>query len=89
MNASLPKYRIGDTIYLSDLYRNLILYALEVRIARKYKLYSYLEQAERDLVEAKDSIDKNTMQNRPLTSIDNGCGGYMDDYYNGLGGVGL
>ena len=89
VNASLPKYRLGDTIYLSDLYHNLILYALEVRIARKYKLYSYLEQAERDLVEAKDSIDKNTLQNRPLTNIDNGCGGYMDDFYNGLGGVGL
>lgn len=89
VNSKLPRYRLGDTIYLSDLYRNLILYALEVRIAIKYKLYSYKEQAEKDLASAKDSIDKNTLQNRPITNIENGCGGYMDDYYNGLGGVGL
>ena len=89
VNSTLPRYSIGDSIYLPDLYRNLILYALELKIAKKYKLYSYKEQAEADLTAAKDSIDKNTLQNRPLTNLDNGCGGYMDDYYNGLGGVGL
>lgn len=89
VNSALPKYRIGDTMYIPDLYRSLVLYALEVKICRKYKLYSYLEQANADLLAAKDSIDRNTLQNRPLTNIDNGCGGYMDDYYNGLGGVGL
>ena len=90
VNSALPKYRLGDTIYLSDLYHDLILYALEVKACKKYKLYSYLEQAERDLAEAKDLIDRNTLQNRPMTNIDEGCcGGYMDDFYNGLGGVGL
>lgn len=89
VNSSIYKYHIGDSIYLPDLYHDLILYALEVNICKKYKLYSYIEQAERDLSGAKDLIDRNTLQNRPLTNIDDGCGGYMDDYYNGLGGVGL
>ena len=90
VNSSLPKYRLGDTIYLSDLYHDLILYALEVKACKKYKLYSYLEQAEKDLADAKDMIDRNTLQNRPMTNIDDGCcGGYMDDFYNGLGGVGF
>lgn len=89
VNSRLPKYKLGDTIYLSDLYYNLILYALEVRLCKRYKYYSYLEQAKDDLTAAKDSIDRNTLVNRPLTNIDNGSRGYMDDYYNGLGGVGL
>jgi len=89
VNSRLPQYRLGDTIYLSDLYHDLILYALEVRLCKKYKLYSYLDQAEKDLNDAKDSIDRNTLVNRPMTNIDNGANGYMDDYYNGLGGVGL
>lgn len=89
VNSRLPKYKLGDTIYLSDLYHNLILYALEVRLCKRYKLYSYIEQAKDDLTDAKDSIDRNTLVNRPLTNIDNGSRGYMDDYYNGLGGVGL
>ena len=89
VNSRLPQYRLGDTIYLSDLYHDLILYALEVRLCKKYKLYSYLDQAEKDLNDAKDSIDRNTLVNRPLTNFDNGANGYMDDYYNGLGGVGL
>lgn len=90
VNSALPKYRLGDTIYLSDLYHDLILYALEVKACKKYKLYSYLEKAEKDLADAKDLIDRNTLQNRPMTNIDSDCcGGYMDDFYNGLGGVGL
>lgn len=89
VNSRLPQYRLGDTIYLSDLYHDLILYALEVRLCKKYKLYSYIDQAEKDLNDAKGTIDTNTLVNRPLTSIDNGANGYMDDYYNGLGGVGL
>lgn len=89
VNSALPRYRLGDSIYLSDLYHDLILYALEVKACKKYKLYSYLEQAERDLAEAKDLIDRNTLQNRPMTTIDDGCGGYMDDFYNGMSGAGL
>ena len=89
VNSRLPNYRLGDSIYLSDIYHDLILYALEVRLCKKYKLYSYLEQAEADLNAAKDAIDRNTLVNRPLTNIDNGSRGYMDDFYNGLGGVGL
>ena len=88
VREKIPAYRIGDTIYLSDLYRNLILYALEVRICKKYKLYSYLEQAQADLLAAKDSIDTNKLANAPDVSDASLSGSYLDSYYDGLGGVG-
>ena len=85
----LPHYSAGDTIYLSPLYKNLILYALEYRMVKRYKLYAYKAQVDEDLLAAKDAIDKNAAVNRPLTNLGQLAGSYMDDFYNGLGGVGL
>jgi len=85
----LPHYSAGDTIYLSPLYKNLILYALEARMVKRYKLFAYKESVAEDLLAAKDAIDKNAAVNRPLTNLGQLAGSYMDDYYNGLGGVGL
>lgn len=84
----LPKYAAGDTIYLSPLYKNLILYALEQRMVMRYKLGAYKDFVEQSLLEAKDSIDKNAAVNRPMTNIGNMSGSYLDDYYNGLAGLG-
>lgn len=89
VSQKVPTYRLGDTIYLSDLYYSLILYALEQRLVARYKLYSYKEQVEQDLLAAKDAIDDNALRNRPLTNIDNIGGGYMEDFYNGMAGVGF
>ena len=89
VSEKVPTYRLGDTIYLSDLYYSLILYALEQRLVARYKLYSYKDQVEQDLLAAKDAIDDNALRNRPLTNIDNIGGGYMEDFYNGLAGVGF
>lgn len=86
---AMPKYSAGDTIYLSDLYRNLVLYALEMRMVKRYKLYAYKESVAEDLLEAKDAIDKNAAVNRPLTNLGNAVGSYMDDFCNGMAGVGL
>lgn len=65
-NSSLPHYRLGDMIYLSPLYHDLILYTLEMRMVKKYKLYSYQERVQQDLTTAMDAIDVNTAVNRPL-----------------------
>lgn len=86
---SLPKYKAGDTIYLSPLYSNLILYALEQRMVLRYKLGAYKQMVDESLLEAKNAIDKNAAANRPMTNIGDIGGSYMDDYYNGLGGVGF
>jgi hypothetical protein len=65
-NSAMPDYQLGEFIYLSPLYRNLILYALEVRLCKRYKLYSYIDQAKDDLTDAMKAIDTNTAQNRPM-----------------------
>lgn len=89
VNSQLPHYKLGDMIYLSSLYYNLVLYALEERLVAKYKLKSYEDQVNRDLIAAKKAVDTNTANNRPL---DNGLevgGSYLDCYYDLLGGVGM
>ena len=58
-------------------------------MVKRYKLYAYKAQVDEDLLAAKDSIDKNAAVNRPLTNLGQLAGSYMDDFYNGLGGVGL
>lgn len=88
-NSRLPNYRLGDTIYLSDLYHNLIQYALELKMVIKYKLKSYKEDVQIELTKAMKSIDTNTANNRPLTNGTEGIGDYMSPYYNLLGGLGL
>lgn len=67
-NSSLPHYKLGDFIYLSPLYHDLILYTLEMRMVRKYKLYSYEAQVQKDLNAAMAAIDTHTAANRPLTN---------------------
>ena len=88
-NSRLPTYKLGDTIYLSDLYHNLILYALEMKLVNKYKLVSYREQTQIELTKAMKSIDTASANNRPLTNGTDGIGDYMSPYYNLLGGLGL
>lgn len=88
-NSRLPTYKLGDTIYLSDLYHNLILYALEMKLVFKYKLASYRDQTQLELTKAMKSIDTTTANNRPLTNGTEGIGDYMSPYYNLLGGLGL
>lgn len=89
LNSQLPHYRLGDTMYLPSLYYNLVLYALERRLVIKYKLKSYQEDVERDLLIAKKAINTNTANNRPLDSGLEGGGTYLDCYYDLLGGNGF
>lgn len=67
-NSSLPHYKLGDMIYLSPLYHDLILYTLEMRMVKKYKLYSYQDRVKQDLDGAMAAIDTHTAANRPLTN---------------------
>lgn len=87
-NSQLPQYKLGDTIYLSDLYHNLILYALEMKLVHKYHLESYRASTQLELSKAMKSIDTTTANNRPLTN-ELGGGDYMQPYYDLLGGVGF
>lgn len=88
-NSQFPKYKLGDTIYLSDLYHNLILYALEMKMVNKYKLESYRQQTQIELTKAQQAIDTMTARNRPLTNELGATGSYLDCYYDLLGGTGF
>lgn len=70
VNSALPQYKLGDMIYLSPLYHDLLLYSLEYRMVAKYKLYSYKEQVKEDLAGAMSAIDSITAQNRPMRNDD-------------------
>ena len=69
-NSSLPDYKLGDTIYLSPLYHNLILYALEQKMVDRFKLYSYGDKVDLELTKAMKAIDTNTAQNRPMINAE-------------------
>lgn len=65
-NMTLPDYQLGEFIYLSPLYRSLILYALEQKMVNRFKLYSYGDKVDLELTKAMKAIDTNTAQNRPM-----------------------
>ena len=88
MNSSLSKYKLGDFIYLSDLYHDLLLYSLEMRMVAKYKLYSYKDQVKEDLAGAMRSVDNFAAANRPMRNDDQLCDSYTrpaDDLIAGFG----
>lgn len=88
-NSALPNYRLGDHIYLSQLYFNLILYSLEQRMVAKYKLYSYKQQVNEDLAGAMAAIDATTAQNRPMRNDENFVDGPMQPAEDLLAGYGF
>lgn len=84
----LPKYELTDTMSISPLYHDAIVYSLAVAICEKYKLKDYQDDMEREKAAALAVIDRNTLVNRAM-EINNFGSSYMDGYYNGLGGNGL
>lgn len=89
INSQLPHYKLGDTIYLSPLYYNIVLYATEDMLVARYHLKSYEERVGRDLLGAKKSINTNTANNRPLDNGLDSDASYLDGYENLIGGVGF
>lgn len=88
LNSSMSHYKLGDFIYLSDLYHDLLLYSLEMRMVAKYKLYSYKDQVKEDLAGAMRSVDNFAAQNRPMRNDDQLCDSYTrpaDDLIAGFG----
>lgn len=88
-NSALPNYRLGDKIYLSQLYYNLILFTLEMRMVKKYKLYSYKAEVAEDLAGAMKAIDSSTAKNRPLCNDELLVNGYTRPAEDLLGGLGF
>jgi hypothetical protein len=89
LNSQLPQYKMGDNVYLSSLYYGLVLAQTKERMVDRFKLYSYAESVNTELLAAKKAIDTNTANNRPEdTGVTEG-GSYLDGYYDLLGGNGF
>lgn len=88
-NSKLPKYDLDQTIYLSDLYNELLMSALCVRLANFYELSDQKKAAlESDLLAAKTLIKRKTATQRML-QCGQLIGDWRDSYTNGLNGVGM
>ena len=85
-NSKMPTYKLDDKIYLPDLYNELLMSALCVRLAQ----FSELSDAKKadlysDLLAAKTLIKRNSASQRML-QCGKLCGDYRDSYNNGLAG---
>ena len=76
-----------DVVHVSDMYFDLLLNGLCVKLCVKYKLTDYLSIFEQQFKQAKNLIKRSNATQRMLQRGDLG-GGYDDSFYNGLGGVG-
>lgn len=76
-----------DSIHVSEMYFDLLLNGLCVKLCVKYKLTDYLPIFEQQFKQAKNLIKRSNATQRMIQRGDLG-GGYDDSFYNGLGGVG-
>ena len=83
-NAKLPKYTLDDTIYLSDIYNELLMSATKCRLAEFYELSdSKKAGCYADLDYAKSLIKRNNVTQRMMRN--GGCvSNYDDDFFNGF-----
>lgn len=81
--SKLPTYKLDQTIYLPDLYNELLLSGLKCKLIDFYKIYDGKTdvKAETEFKAAKKLIKRENITQRMLR--DGGIGGdYNDDYYN-------
>lgn len=82
----MPVYTLADTIYLSDLYNNLLLQGLCLKLCVKYKLKEYKADFQEEFDKAKNMIKRNMASQRQLH---NAVRSYDSYYQDGLHGRGL
>lgn len=78
---------LSENLSLPEVYFDLLLNGLCVKLCVKYKLTDYLPMFEQQFRQAKNLIKRSNATQRMLQRGDLG-GGYNDSFYNGLGGVG-
>ena len=88
-NSTLPTYNLNDTIYLSDLYNEVLMSGLCLRLANYFELSDEKKASlSRDFIAAKSMIKRNNITQRMLQT-GKLMGDYRDSYFNGLNGVGM
>lgn len=79
-NRPLPKYELDSTIYLSDLYNNMLLQGLCYNLCIYYKLADYKQAFETEFEKAKTAIKRNNVTARMLQRTSAKYGDYRDMY---------
>ena len=87
LSSKLPTYTLDDTIYLPDLYNNMLVQGLCVRLCEWHKLYDAKPGYVQDFNAAKALIKRNNITQRMLQNGPVGRG-YNDTYWDGVAGEG-
>lgn len=89
LTRRLPVFKMVDSIPVSPIYHDAILYSLAEMACIKYKLSDYIGEI-RDLKNgALAMIDRNTLNNRMMENGTRLLNSYDKAYYDGLAGDGL
>ena len=78
---------LSSTLNLQDMYKSLLLTGLTYRLAIRYKLNDWVSVFKEDFEEQKSLIKRINSSNRPIV-WSNMEGSFLEDYYNGMNGVG-
>lgn len=89
LNRRLPQFKLTDSIPLSPIYHDAILYTLAYMACKKYKLADYKEDAREEMNSALAIIDRNTLNNRALENSTAFADSYDRPFYDGMAGNGL
>lgn len=85
--SKLKADNLSDTIYISDMYTDMILQGLCLKLSDWAKTYDYSERFEKAFRVAKSLVKRSNQTQRMLQTGDL-VGGYDDNFYNGKAGFG-
>lgn len=89
MNRRIPALKLTDTIPVSPLYHDAILYSLAEMMCIQFKLSDYQPEISREKNAALAMIDRNTLNNRMMENGTRLASSWDRAYYDGLAGDGL
>lgn len=89
MNRRIPTLKLTDSIPVSPLYHDAILYSLAEMMCIQFKLVDYQPEINREKNAALAMIDRNTLNNRTMENGTRLSTSWDRAYYDGLAGDGL
>lgn len=88
-NRRIPELKLTDSIPVSPLYHDAILYSLAEMMCIQFKLTDYQPEINREKNAALAMIDRNTLNNRAMENGTRFSTSYDQAYYDGMAGAGL
>lgn len=89
LNRRFPEYKLTDSIPVSPIYHDAILYSLAYAACVKYKLDDYKQEIRDEKNSALAVIDRNTLNNRAMENGTRLYSSYDQAYNDGLAGNNL